>query len=244
MIEDEQLTQKICTVFNDHKRRYGAKRIKKCLAHDELCVSRRRITRLMRENGLVAKGCRYHYRKYNTTHQNERPNLINQVFKTKAKNKIWFGDITYIPTSEGTLYLSVFIDLFTRKCIGYSLRDHMKETMVIDSLLDAIEKEKPQSGLIVHTDQGAQYTGSAFRELLQKHHFIQSNSRKGNPYDNAVMESFYKTFKREVLEIKQFKTKAQAKIEILSYVSNYYNNKRIHSSLDYLTPNLFEKMNS
>ena len=116
--------------------------------------------------------------------------------------------------------------------------------MVVESLIDAVRKEDPKEGLIVHTDQGAQYTGSEFREVLRNNHFIQSNSRKGNPYDNAVMESFYKTLKRELLEKEHFKTKAQARLEILSYISNYYNNRRMHSSLNYLTPNEFELINS
>jgi putative transposase len=151
-IEDEILSEKIRGIFVKHKRRYGTKRIKICLEQEDISISRRRIGRIMRENGLVAKGCNYHYKKYNRTYATECPNLTNQEFHTKEKNKVWFGDITYIPTAEGTLYLSVFIDLFTRKCVGYSLRNHMKEGMVIDSLLDAIKKEQPPKGLIVHTD--------------------------------------------------------------------------------------------
>lgn len=236
--------EKISKIFFEHKRRYGAKRIKRYLSKENLCVSRRRITRLMHENQLVAKGCRYHYKKYNKQNKSEKPNLINQIFKTKAKNKVWFGDITYIPTAEGTIYLSVFVDLFTRKCIGYSLEDHMRESMVIESLTNAIQKENPQKRLIIHTDQGAQYTGSDLKEVIRNHNFIQSNSRKANPYDNAVMESFYKTLKRELLEKEYFKTKAQARLEILSYINNYYNNRRMHSSLNYLTPNEFELNNS
>jgi putative transposase len=166
MIEHEMLREKIQHIFTKHKRRYGSKRIKLCLEQEDIFTSRRRIRRIMRENGLIAKGCRYNYKNYIKSHAVERPNLINHEFHTKEKNKIWFGDITYIPTVERTIYLSVFIDLYTRKCVGYSLQDHMKEGMVIDSLLDAIKKEHPKEGLIIHTDQGSEYTGSSFRELI------------------------------------------------------------------------------
>jgi len=153
-IEYEILSEKIKHIFIKHKRRYGSKRIKIHLEQENISISRRRVGRLMRENGLVAKGCNYHYKKYNKLHHEERPNLIKQEFKTKEKNKVWFGDITYIWAAEGTIYLSVFIDLFSRKCVGYSLQNHMKESYVIDSLLDAIKKENSKAGLIIHTDQG------------------------------------------------------------------------------------------
>lgn len=242
-IENEVFLEKIKTIFFEHKSRYGCRRIKKVLNDEGLVISRRRIAHLMREAGLIPKGTTYRYKK-SKGQIYAHENLINQNFKFSEKNKIWFGDITYIPTQEGMLYLSVFIDGFTRKCIGYSINTHMKETLVLDSFEDAVEKEKPRAGLIVHTDQGSQYTGNTFVELLRKLNYIPSNSRKGNPYDNAVMESFYKTFKREVFSKKMFKTMAEAKLETLEYISIYYNNKRHHSSLDYLTPSTFDSITS
>ena len=138
------------------------------------------------------------------------------------------------------LYLSVFIDGYSRKCIGYALREHMRESIVIESLQQAITKEKPPAGLIIHSDRGSQYTGSTYIEFLQVHKFVISHSRAGTPYDNAMMESFYKSFKRVVLNKKAFSSKAQATMEILHYLEIYYNQKRHHSSLGYMTPFEYE----
>ncbi len=141
------------------------------------------------------------------------------------------------------LYCHVFIDCYTRKCVGFAVRDHLRDSLVIDSLEGAIQQEKPNNGLIIHTDQGSQYIGYRFYECARYYKFIHSQSRKGNPYDNAVMESFYKSFKREILPDKQFHTKVQAKLEIIDYLETYYNYKRIHSSLNYLIPHEFEVAN-
>lgn len=139
------------------------------------------------------------------------------------------------------LYCSVFIDCFTRKCVGFSIREHMRDNLVIESLEEAVQREKLKNGLMIHTDQGSQYTGHRFYEYSLNHHFIHSQSRKGDPYDNAVMESFYKSLKREVLPPKQYQTKAQARLELTDYLETYYNYKRIHSSLNYQTPADFER---
>ena len=134
---------------------------------------------------------------------------MNKDFKANCKNQIWFGDITYIPTQEGMIYCSVFIDCFTRKIVVYSIRSHMRETMVIESLEMAIIKENPKAGLIIHSNNGSQYTGYRFYEVIQHYHFTHSCSRKGNPYNNTIMESFYKSFKREVMPIKQYKARVK-----------------------------------
>ncbi len=147
---------------------------------------------LMREMNLCPKGTRYNYKKYNMKNRGEeRPNLLNQLFLTDVKNKFWVGDITYIPTKKGTLYLAVFVDLFSRKVVGWSMSNKMKDTLVIDAFLQAYGKERPNAELIVHTDQGSQYK---FRAILSKYGAKHSNSRKGNPYDNAVMESLLNNF--------------------------------------------------
>ncbi|RSU08847.1 hypothetical protein CBF27_13955 [Vagococcus acidifermentans] len=163
-------------------------------------------------------------------------NLINQAFNITEKNNVWYGDITYIPTNEGMLYISAFIDAYTRKCVGYCIDSHMRDSLVIQSLENALVREKPDAGLIVHSDQGSQYTGHRFYEFTKAIGIQLSHSRKGNPYDNAVMESFLKSFKREVLDEKQFKTKQAAVTECLVYLETYYNHERIHSSIGYKTP--------
>jgi putative transposase len=199
----------------------------------------------MREMNLYPKGTRYNYKKYNLKNRGEeKPNLLNQMFLTDAKNKIWVGDITYIPTKKGTLYLAVFVDLFSRKVVGWSMGNRMKDILVIEAFLQAHGKESPEAGLIVHTDQGSQYTGGNFRAVLSRYGVQHSNSRKGNPYDNAVMESFYRTMKRELIQGAHYATPEQAQKEIFKYIELYYNTKRIHSSLGYLSPSQFEELNS
>ncbi|EKA2552378.1 IS3 family transposase [Listeria monocytogenes] len=193
-----------------------------------LTVSRKRVGRLLCKQGLYTKGRRRRYHKQRTALY-KSPNLVKQNFRAQEPNQIWFGDISYIPTQEGTLYCSVFIDCFTRKCIDFSIRDYMKEVLVIGSLEEGFIKK----GLIVHTDQDAQYTGHRFYECSRIYHFIHSQSRKGNPYDNAMMESFYKTLKREVLPPVPYLTKAQARLELTDYLEIYYNYKRMHSSLNF-----------
>jgi len=194
--------------------------------------------------GLYAKGSNYRYKYFKSRFVNPTRNVINQEFSTTGKNKIWFGDITHIRTHEGNLYLSVFIDLFTRKIVGYSLKSHMRESLVLESLQTAIKKERPKAGLIIHTDQGSQYTSHNFVNLIIENNFVRSNSNRGNPYDNALMESFFKTFKREVLPKRDYKNKKYAKLDIINFLEVYYNKKRYHSSLGYLTPLEFENLNS
>ena len=243
-LENEVLSEQIKAIFLEHKSRYGRRRIKHVLSERfNINISGRRIGNLMDKQGLVARGkIKYRYRHGKSKESVVYENLLKQNFQTNQKNKIWFGDITYIQTGEGTLYLSVFLDLFNRKCVGYSLREHMRDTMVIESLKMAVEKEKPNPGLIIHTDQGSQYTCGSFHEYLRERSFIASHSRRGNPYDNAVMESFYKSLKIEILPKHSSKTKEQAVLVICDYLENYYNQKRIHSALGYSTPASFGKV--
>ncbi|EOO65535.1 hypothetical protein IKE_03438 [Bacillus cereus VD196] len=181
---------------------------------------------------LYAKGSRYRYKRYNKKAPSiERPNLLNQVFQTDQRNKIWVGDITYIPTQKGTLYLAVFVDMYSRKVIGWSMSTRMKDSLVIDAFLQGYKKEHPKKGLIIHTDQGSQYTSGNFQTTLKKYGAVSSVSRKGNPYNNALMESFYKTIKRELIQGAKFKTPEQARKEIFKYIELYYNTKRMRSSL-------------
>ena len=244
-IENEVLKEEIIRVFEEHKGRYGSIRISKVLSVKGIYVNRKRVARLMRELKLCPKGTRYKYKNYNKkTNSIERPNLLNQMFYADKKNKIWVGDITYIPTRKGTLYLAVFLDIYSRKVVGWSMNKKMKDTLVQDAFIQAYGKEHPDAGLIVHTDQGSQFTSGNFRSLLAKYHAIQSNSRKGNPYDNAVIESFYRTIKRELIQDAKYESPEQAQKDIFKYIEMYYNTKRIHSALGYISPAQFEELNS
>ncbi len=239
-IENEVLSDLLAMIWQEHNGRYGSRRMPFILNRDyQLTVSRRRITRLLQVQGLYTRGTRRKYRRQQQDNPVVQQNQVNQNFKVDSKNKLWFGDITYIPTAEGTLFLSTYIDAYARRVISYRIDTHMRDELVIESLQAAIQKEKPATGLMIHADQGAQYTGHRFYEVIQANHLLLSHSQKGNPYDNAMMESFYKTLKREVLEKHGFKTKAEALVVIIDYLENYYNTKRIHSSLNYLTPDAY-----
>ncbi|HHX52497.1 MAG TPA: IS3 family transposase [Erysipelothrix sp.] len=236
-IENEVLSELLSAIFQEHKERYGSRRIQFILKRDyQLAVSRRRITRLLQAQGMYTRGTRRKYRRQQQENPVVQNNKVNQNFEVSSKNILWFGDITYIQTAEGTLYLSSYIDAYSRRVVGYQIENHMRDELVIECLIAAVNREKPKPGLIIHVDQGTQYTGHRFFDAIQDHELVLSHSRKGNPYDNAVMESFYKTLKREVLEKYGFKTKSDAVMIIVDYLENYYNSKRIHSSLNYLTP--------
>ena len=171
----------------------------------------------MSEHGLIAKGTRRFYRyQANKTAYEEKENILNQVFKTSAKNQIWVGDITYIPTKRGWLYLAVFIDIFSRKVTGWAMDTRIRDTLVLSALNQAIGREHPPEGL--------------------------SMSRKGNPYDNAIMESFYRTLKRELVQDAHYDNPEQARMDIFKYIELYYNTKRIHSALGWLSPTQFESL--
>lgn len=154
----------------------------------------------------------------------------------RSTNKIWFGDITYIPTREGYLFLATFLDLYSSKEVGWSMANNMKEQLVLDAFIDAKGRNKCDQGLIVHTDQGSQYTSYSFQKLLAQNGAISSMSRKGNPYDNAVMESFYKILKAELKDNFSFDTRKEAEAVVLEYIEMFYNRKRLHSSIDFHTP--------
>lgn len=243
--ENEVIKGEIREIFDTNHSRYGSIRIQKVLLEKGIKVNRKRVTRLMREMGLFPKGTSYHYKNY--THripEKDVPNLLNQVFKAAGKNEIWVGDITYIPTKTRTLYLAVFVDIFSRKVVGWSMDTRMKDHLVIDAFLQAIGKEHPSAGLVVHTDHGSQLTSAGFRSLLSGYGAIHSESRKGNPYDNALMESFYRTIKRELIQDADFTDPEQARAEIFKYIETYYNTKRMHSALGYMSPVEFEAQHS
>ena len=242
-IENEALTEMIEDIFHEHQGRYGARRIQKVLEQQNVHVNPKRVSKLMSEHGLIAKGTRRFYRyQANKTAYEEKENILNQVFKTSAKNQIWVGDITYIPTKRGWLYLAVFIDIFSRKVTGWAMDTRIRDTLVLSALNQAIGREHPPEGLIIHTDRGCQYTAQRFQAMCIRYGFRLSMSRKGNPYDNAIMESFYRTLKRELVQDAHYDNPEQARMDIFKYIEFYYNTKRIHSALGWLSPTQFESL--
>jgi transposase InsO family protein len=225
---------------------YGTRRIKdKLIQRYGFIVSRRRIGHIMKNLGLVAKTKKRY--KINTTNSNHNlpiaPNLLNRDFYASYPDEKYVGDITYIPTNEGWLYLATVIDLYSRKIVGWSMDDTMKVSLVNDALTMALIGRNPPKGLIWHTDRGSQYASYSHKDLLQQHGIIQSMSRKGNCWDNAVAESFFHTLKTELIYHEIFETKAQANQAIFEYIEVYYNRQRMHSANGNLSPVEFEEKN-
>ena len=243
--EDKQLNNLIEVIFIKGRKNYGTRRIQDKLKElYGLKVSRKRISYIMKSLGLRVNMKR---RYKNTTDSNHSlpiaPNLLNRDFYASAPDTKYVGDITYISTAKGCLYLATVIDLYSRKIVGWSMDDTMKVSLVNDALNMAISYTKPPKGLLWHTDRGSQYASYSHKDLLQHHGIIQSMSRKGNCWDNAVAESFFKTLKSDLVYQTYFYTKVQAKREIFEYIEFHYNRERSHSYLGNVSPSRFEEIN-
>ncbi|KFM98414.1 integrase core domain protein [Paenibacillus macerans] len=232
------LLKRITYHFNDSEQRYGAPKITYLLNQEGENVTERTIGLYMRELGFRACVARKY--KVQTTDSNHdlpiAPNILNQQFQVNKPNKVWVTDITYIPCREGRLYLASVMDLCTREIVGWRLNDRMTTDLVLDALKDAYVAKRPKKGLIHHSDRGSQYASHEYREQLKIYKMTASMSRKGNCYDNACIESFHSILKKELIYCKRFKTKQQAYDEIYRYIEFFYNRKRIHGSLGYLSP--------
>ena len=238
-IEREALERFVVEIFDRHKGRYGYRRINRELRRSGIVVSEKRVLGVMRRLGLQAKGVtRKHRRSRPVEKGDPRVNLVNRVFDVDSRNRLWVGDITYIPTSEGWLYLAAVVDAWHRKVVGWSMSDRITEKLAIDALEQAVGREDPPSdySLVFHDDQGVQYTSRAFQRCLESHGIAQSMSRPGNPWDNALAESFFKTLKRELVKERSYETREKAMQDIFKYIELYYNTQRMHSSLGYKAP--------
>lgn len=241
--DNVQLNQMIQDTFISSRQTYGTRRIKKQLVYwYGLIISRRRIGCIMKKLGL---NCRNKRRfRVLTTNSNHNyaiaPNRLHQDFYAAKADEIYVGDITYIPTSEGWLYLATVIDLCSRKVVGWSMDAHMTTTLVNDALFMALKRRNPSRGLLWHTDRGSQYASDTHKELLHEYGIIQSMSAKGNCYDNAVAESFFHSLKTELTHHIKFETRSQANQAIFEYIEVFYNRQRLHSSNGYLSPVDFE----
>jgi transposase InsO family protein len=238
---NEELTSKIHMAFVKHKKRYGSPRITWELKRQGEKCGRNRVSRIMRKEGLVAKQKR-RFRKTTDSNHNlpTAPNILAGTFECAVINTIWVSDITYIWTLEGWLYLCAILDLCSKQVVGWAMSDHIDGELVLSAFYRACEKRKPPPGVIFHSDKGIQYAFESFREALKRREMIQSMSRRGNPYDNAVSESFFNTLKTEEVYQRTYFTKQQARTCIFEYIEIYYNRVRLHSSLGYLPPVEFE----
>lgn len=235
---NRELLADIRRVHEQHRGRYGAPRIHATLRAEGLSVSRGRVERLMRRHGIRAAKSR-RFRVITTDSKHALPvadNLLGQTFLATRPNQIWLADISYIPTDEGWLYLAVVLDLFSRKVVGWAMRDHLRQELTITALTMAIQRQRPGDGLIHHSDRGSQYAAGNYRELLKANGLVPSMSRKGNCWDNAPMESWFHTLKTELVHHAHYVTRDAARCDLFAYIEGYYNRQRCHSALGYRTP--------
>jgi transposase InsO family protein len=239
--ENSRLLLLIKSVYKESKQTYGYPRVYEELISQGVSCSLNRVAKIMHDNQILSKMTR----KFKPKHKNEAnkittPNILNQAFEAESPNQKWVGDITYIPTREGWLYLAVVLDLFSRKIIGMSMDKNMAKELVISAINQAILLRGTISGLIFHSDKGSQYTSHDFQDFLVANGIQSSMSAKGSCYDNACAESFFHTLKTEQTSFVRYETREEAKQDIFDYVMTFYNRKRRHSYLGYLSPENFE----
>lgn len=238
---NQNLGQRLQTIWQKFRGIYGAPRIHAELQEQGEVVGHNRVARIMRHLGLQGKGSRK--RKPRTTQANPshrfEPNVLAQDFEASAPDSVWLTDITYIPTDEGYLYVAGVLDLYTRQIVGLSMADHMRSELTESALQMALTQRQPTAPLIHHSDRGSQYTGDAYRNRLRAYPITVSMSRTGNCLDNAPMESFWATLKRECADC-VFHSLQHARTEIFAYIMGFYNRLRRHSALGYLSPTNYE----
>lgn len=237
----EELLEWVNKIAESSRYSYGSRRIQKALNALGYPVGRRKTRTLMREAGVQARSRKKYKVTTNSNHKHPVfENKLDRKFVVSQPDRAYVSDITYIWTQEGWLYLAVVIDLFSRRVVGWSISSRMKASIVCDALRMAIWRRKPAPGVIVHSDRGSQYASKAYRLLLNTHKCTGSMSRKGNCWDNAVAESFFGSLKQERVQWRHYQTRSEAQLDILDYITMFYNSHRLHSYLEYLSPKQFE----
>jgi putative transposase len=241
-IENKKLLYEIKEIHKNSKKRYGSPKIYKTLIKKGIRCGKNRVIRIMRDNKIRSIAKKRFKITTNSKHNNPVfDNILNRQFNVTKSNKIWVSDITYIDTCEGWLYLCVIIDLFSRKVIGWCLSKSLSSDIVINSIKMACLNRNYPKNVIFHSDRGVQYTSDDFQKILKENDFNCSMSRKGNCWDNACAESFFRSLKVEEVNHYKYLTRDQARVSIFEYIEVFYNRKRIHSTLGYLTPEEYEK---
>jgi putative transposase len=241
---EDRLFVEVKVLHNQSKGSYGSRRISQGLRMKGYDVGRYRARRLMREAGVECK----QRRRYRATTQSNHSlpvaaNTLNREFSVSLPNRAWVTDITCLWTQEGWLYLSAVLDLFSRRIVGWSVADHMRTELISDALLMAIGRRQPSVNLLHHSDRGSQYASADYQQLLKRQGVQVSMSRKGNCWDNAVMERFFGSLKSERTQGENYLTREQAKADVIDYIEMFYNSQRLHSTLNYISPMQFEKLN-
>jgi len=240
---NRQLATEILEVFETNRKAYGSPRVYLELRERKKYIGRHRVARLMRRNGLVAR----RKRRFRVTTQSNHSepvarNVLARKFDVKEPNRVWAGDITYLTTADGWLYLAVLLDLYSRAVVGWAMSEQLDTSLALAALRMALERRNPTPGLLHHTDRGVQYASETYRAALAANGIVPSMSRKGNCWDNAPTESFFSTLKTELVGDRVFPSRAVARIEVFEYVEAFYNRTRRHSYLGYVSPAKYENL--
>jgi len=243
---NQVLKEEIAVIFEQRQQRYGSPRITRELRQRGRVCGENRVARLMRQKRLNATPKR-RFRVMTTNSNHDlpiAPNRLADVTEITRPNQVWVGDITYVPTDEGWLYVAGILDAYSRRVVGWAMGNSLETDLPLSALEMALKHRQPSGDLLHHTDRGCQYASDRYRELLTTSALVPSMSRAGNCYDNAMMESFWATLKRELIYRYRFATRAQAYRAIFEYIEVFYNRERLHSSLGYQSPVDFETMNN
>jgi putative transposase len=239
---DQKLVEQILTVQGEVRHSYGSPRMTNELKDRGISAGHNRIARLMKKHGIGAlRRKKFRITTRSKDDQVNSKNLLNRHFTAKAKNEAWVSDITYVLTAEGWLYLCTVLDLYSRRLVGWAMDNRLEAQLAIDALQMAIVTRRPSQGLLFHSDRGCQYASKKFRAVLKKHGIRQSMSRRGNCWDNACAESFFSSLKLELSYDYVYRTRSEARSEIFDYIEVFYNRKRLHSTLGYMSPERFEQ---
>jgi len=243
-LRDRELCALIRRIFKGSRETYGAPRIHAELVYEhDIRVSRKRVARLMRRLGI--EGVSRRGKRPLTTKRSAQPvaasDLVRRRFQAPGPDRLWVADITYVPTWEGFLFLASVLDAWSRRCVGWSMRSDLRAELVLDALGMAVTRRRPRPGLIHHSDRGSQYTSLGFGKTLTEAGILQSIGRRGDAFDNAVAESFFATLETELLDRRTFKSRDQARLEVFDFIEGFYNPKRRHSALGYLSPAEYEQ---
>ena len=235
--DDRTLATEIRAAYEASRGRYGSPRVHAELRARGRRIGRKRVARLMRGMGLAARRRRRFRRTTDSRHAFPiAPNLLERNFTAEAPDRVWLADLTYIWTAQGWLYLAAVLDLYTRRVVGWAMADHLRHELTLAALDMAIVRQRPAPGLVHHADRGVQYAAHGYRARLRRHGMVCSMSRKGDCWDNAPMESFFATLKGELVEAAEYDTRDEARADLFQYIEGFYNRRRLHSGLGYLTP--------
>jgi transposase InsO family protein len=238
----EALLQRIQSIHHRSRRLYGSPKVHAALKHDGERVGRNTVARLMRSQGLYSKvSQRYIVTTESKGTRKPAANLLDRQFQAERPNQKWVSDVTFIPTREGWLFLSTILDLYSRSIIGWAMSERNTTELILSALEMAVSRRGDVTGVLLHSDRGVQYASGDYQAQLKRYGIICSMSRKGDCWDNAVMESFYHSLKAELVAFERFKTRAQAKQALFEYIEIFYNRQRSHSAIGYYSPAAYEE---